>query len=167
MTIDGPAGAGKSSIARALARRLGFRFLDTGAMYRAVALTANQRDVDWQDQQAIGQLAEQLDIQLDGQQVFVDGQDITDRIRNSEITRAIHYVADNSRVRRRLIEVLQTYFADNVKSRRLLSDGTYQPVDGKGKSIRAQEQLYREAVAAATAVGQPATSFQPMTRPQK
>jgi cytidylate kinase len=102
VTIDGPAGAGKSSIARALARRLGFRFLDTGAMYRAVALAAKRRGIAWDDAAALGALARQVKLDVTEQAVRLDGEDVTDAIRASEITAVIHHVADNGQVREHL-----------------------------------------------------------------
>ena len=70
VTIDGPAGAGKSSVARALARRLGFRFLDTGAMYRAVALAGMRQGVDWQQPAELAELAERLDLRICDERIF-------------------------------------------------------------------------------------------------
>jgi cytidylate kinase len=102
VTIDGPAGAGKSSVARALAQRLGFRFLDTGAMYRAVALAALQQGVDLQDAQALADLAEQLTIELQGTDVLLNGVKVTDQIRTPQVTQAVRFAADNLTVRRRL-----------------------------------------------------------------
>ena len=93
VTIDGPAGAGKSSAARALAERLGFRFLDTGAMYRAVTLAAFERGVDLEDARALAQLALALDIRLTDDRVFLDGRDVTHAIRTLEITTLTRYVA--------------------------------------------------------------------------
>ncbi len=106
VTIDGPAGAGKSSAARALARRLGFKFLDTGAMYRAVALAAKRRQIDWTDPAALAALARELSIELAGERVLLDGEDVTAVIRTGEITRLTRYAADNPEVRAHLI-VLQ------------------------------------------------------------
>ncbi|MEX0936331.1 MAG: (d)CMP kinase [Pirellulales bacterium] len=106
VTIDGPAGAGKSSAARALAQRLGFRFLDTGAMYRAVAWAAVDRQVDWHQPDALAELTSDVSIDLtDDNRVLVDGRDITQEIRTSEITLASRYAADNSEVRARLVEL--------------------------------------------------------------
>ena len=70
ITIDGPAGAGKSSVARALARRLGFRFLDTGAMYRAVALAGMRRGLDWDVPDDLARLARKLDLQVVGDRIL-------------------------------------------------------------------------------------------------
>ena len=103
VAIDGPAGAGKSSAARALARRLGFRFLDTGAMYRAVALAALRRGHDWTKPEALAELAHGLSIEVDERRVLVDGEDVTDAIRTSQVTAATHYAANNPAVREHLV----------------------------------------------------------------
>jgi cytidylate kinase len=115
VAIDGPAGAGKSSAARALARRLGFRFLDTGAMYRAVALAGLRRGHDWTKPEALAELAKRLRIEVDERRVLVDGEDVTDAIRTSEVTSFTHYAANNAAVREHLV-ALQRQIAgsDNV-----------------------------------------------------
>lgn len=105
VTIDGPAGAGKSTIARALARRLGFRFLDTGAMYRAVALAAIQRKLGWDDPQQLVALATQLTLEVTENRVSIDGQDVTAEIRVSEVTAATHFAANNPGVRAHLVQL--------------------------------------------------------------
>jgi CMP/dCMP kinase len=104
VTIDGPAGAGKSSAARELARRLGFRFLDTGAMYRAVTWAAKQRGLDLADANALARLVKDLRVELVGDRVLVDGRDVTKEIRTFDITTAIQYAADNPAVRAQLVE---------------------------------------------------------------
>ena len=103
VTIDGPAGAGKSSAARALARRLDFRFLDTGAMYRAVALAAMQRDLAGEDADALVHLARDLDIRVSEDQVLVDGHDVTREIRTMAVTSATRFAANNPGVRAILV----------------------------------------------------------------
>ncbi len=105
VTIDGPAGAGKSTAARELARRLGFRFLDTGAMYRAVTLAAWERKVDWDDAEALVTLAAGLRIELRGDRVYLDGNDVTEPIRRFQITLLSRYAAGNPGVRRRLVRL--------------------------------------------------------------
>jgi cytidylate kinase len=105
VTIDGPAGAGKSSVARALADRLGFRFLDTGAMYRAVALAAWERGLDGEQLEALADLARKLTIQFQGERVFLDGRDVSQAIRDSEVTSRIRYAADNVGVREHLVRL--------------------------------------------------------------
>lgn len=103
--IDGPAGAGKSTAARALAKRLGFRFLDTGAMYRAVTLAVVRAKLDWNDGAKLVQLARALDIEVTENRVLLDGEDVTAAIRTPEITLHTHYAADNSQVREHLVQL--------------------------------------------------------------
>jgi cytidylate kinase len=103
VTIDGPAGAGKSSAARELARRLGFRFLDTGAMYRAVTLAAKERGLDLTDADRLAQLVGEIQVELDGEHVLLDGRDVTREIRSFDITTSIQYAADNPAVRAQLV----------------------------------------------------------------
>lgn len=86
ITIDGPAGTGKSTVARLLAERLGFGFLDTGAMYRAVAWKCLAADIGEQDGIAAARIAEQLRFQLDGPQLLINGENPGDQIRTSEVT---------------------------------------------------------------------------------
>jgi CMP/dCMP kinase len=103
VTIDGPAGAGKSSAARELARRLGFRFLDTGAMYRAVTLAARERGYDLSNGEQLAQLVGEIHVELVGDRVLLDGADVTAAIRKFDITTVIHHAADNGAVRGQLV----------------------------------------------------------------
>lgn len=103
VTIDGPAGAGKSSAARELARRLGFRFLDTGAMYRAVTLAAKERHLELADAERLAELVGEIRVELDGDRVLLDGRDVTKEIRTFDITTSIQYAADNPAVRAQLV----------------------------------------------------------------
>jgi cytidylate kinase len=103
VTIDGPAGAGKSSAARELARRLGFRFLDTGAMYRAVTLAARERGYDLADSEQLAELVSEIHVELAGDRVLLDGKDVTTAIRKFDITTMIHHAADNGAVRAQLV----------------------------------------------------------------
>jgi CMP/dCMP kinase len=112
ITIDGPAGAGKSSVARALAQRLGFRFLDTGAMYRAVALAALRRGLDWDVPDDLAHLARKLDIRTLGERILLDGEDVTEAVRTTEVTAVTRYAAGNPQVREFLVE-LQRKLAGN------------------------------------------------------
>jgi CMP/dCMP kinase len=105
ITIDGPAGAGKSTVARKLAQRLGFRFLDTGAMYRAVALAALRRGLDWDAPDDLARLARKLEIRAVGQRIVLDGEDVTEAVRTSEVTAVTRYAADNPQVREILVEL--------------------------------------------------------------
>lgn len=104
VTIDGPAGAGKSSAARQLARRLGFRFLDTGAMYRAVALAGKRRGVDWSVPDQLAGVAAGLKLEVSDDRILMDGEDVTGEVRTLEITSLTTYAADNDAVRRQLID---------------------------------------------------------------
>ncbi len=101
--IDGPAGAGKSTVARRLAERLGFRMLDTGAMYRSVAWAARRDGIDWNDPAAIVEVASRIKIELVNDTVLVDGQDVTAEIRTPEITALTRYAADNPGVREHMV----------------------------------------------------------------
>jgi cytidylate kinase len=104
ITIDGPAGAGKSSSAKALAQRLGFEFLDTGAMYRAVTLAALRAKIDLHDQEALARLLTGLRLDMPPGRVVLNGEDITSKIRTAEITAASGAVAESPVVRRRLVD---------------------------------------------------------------
>jgi len=101
IAIDGPAGSGKSTVARALAARLALPYLDTGAMYRAVAFAALRLGIDPDDAAAVGRLATNITIEV-GQRVIVDGVDATIEIRGPEVTQAVSTVAANPEVRREL-----------------------------------------------------------------
>lgn len=103
VTIDGPAGAGKSLVARMLAERLGFRFLDTGAMYRAAALAALRRNVDWNDESAVAAVVAAAKIESLPDRVLLDGEDVTQAIRTVEITKLTRHTANNPQVRRHLV----------------------------------------------------------------
>ena len=99
IAIDGPAGAGKSTVARRLAERLGFRYLDTGAMYRALTWIAIDRDVDLDDGDALATLARESDVRVDDMRVSVAGRDVSAEIRTVEIDRVVSSVARHPQVR--------------------------------------------------------------------
>jgi CMP/dCMP kinase len=100
VAIDGPAGAGKSTVARRLAERLGFRYLDTGAMYRAVTWLAVERSLELEDAAPLGLLAEDNPVDLDEDgTVTIDGYDVTDAIRQADIDRLVPIVARHPEVR--------------------------------------------------------------------
>ncbi|WP_180541294.1 (d)CMP kinase [Nevskia soli] len=105
IAIDGPAGAGKSTIARRLARRLGYTYIDTGAMYRAVALWAIRQSVELSDMHRLDQLAQAADIQLDSTRdlVILNGEDVTLAIRAEDVSAAASQVAAVPAVRRALV----------------------------------------------------------------
>jgi CMP/dCMP kinase len=99
IAIDGPAGSGKSTVARALAERLGLDYLDTGAMYRAVAFAVISRGIDVDDAERVADIAERARIEVDARGVRVDGVDATIEIHGPEVTRAVSVVAANPKVR--------------------------------------------------------------------
>ena len=100
ITIDGPAGAGKSTVAKLLAARLGYRFLDTGAMYRSVTLAVLRAGISVTDGARIRDLAATLDIQIAGEQVMLNGEDVSQEIRTPKVASAIGLIADNVEVRK-------------------------------------------------------------------
>jgi cytidylate kinase len=112
IAIDGPAGAGKSTVARELARRLGYLYVDTGAMYRALTVKALQDRVDLESETDLEQLAARAEVDLrpgtgeDGRaRIFLDGVEVSAAIRSPEVNRAVSYVARSPAVRRRLLEL--------------------------------------------------------------
>jgi cytidylate kinase len=105
IAIDGPAGAGKSTIARLVAKRLGLRYLDTGAMYRALTLAALERGVPCTDEEALLRVATSVDMEIvfdeetKGNRVYLDGQDVTDLIRRPEVNAYVSLVSSHKKVR--------------------------------------------------------------------
>lgn len=104
IAIDGPAGAGKSSVARALAERLGFTYLDSGAMYRCVALACLERGLDPEDAALTGELAESLEIVPGPGPVLLDGRDVSREIRTESVTEAASRVSIHPEVRQVMVE---------------------------------------------------------------
>lgn len=116
IAIDGPAGAGKSTVGRAVAASLGIGYLDTGAMYRAVTFAALRRGIDPGDPGSsddVAALARAVDMVLDGSLVRVDGVDATVEIRGREVTAAVSGVAANSGVRAELVRRQRSWVADH------------------------------------------------------
>ncbi len=105
VAIDGPAGSGKSTIARAVAQELGFLYIDTGAMYRAVALKALRLGINLEDEQAMAQIAAGAAVSFDetGARVLLDGEDVSDAIRTPEVTGKTRFAARAPGVRQRLV----------------------------------------------------------------
>ena len=104
VAIDGPAGAGKSTLARRVAARLGFTYIDTGAMYRAAALWALKRNVKWDDSHRMEQLAIAAEIELSPGRIRLNGEDITEAIRTPEVSSGASRVAVIPGVRRAMVE---------------------------------------------------------------
>jgi len=113
VTIDGPAGAGKSTVARLVAEQLGYMFLDTGAMYRCVALLAQENKIAWENEDAIGELGRALEYSADQDKVFIAGKNVTEAIRSPEVTAAVHHAADNVQVRESLVRLQRRLASDN------------------------------------------------------
>ncbi|MCC9599405.1 (d)CMP kinase [Stieleria sp. JC731] len=99
VTIDGPAGAGKSSIAHQVATRLGFEFLDTGALYRAATLAAMRSEIELGDSQRLAEFVGQIDIRWQNKAVWLADEDVSEHIRTPEVTRSIRFLADVPDVR--------------------------------------------------------------------
>ena len=99
IAIDGPAGAGKSTVARALAARLGLRYLDTGAMYRALTWLAHEEGLDLEDGDGLARLARENEVTIDGDRVEIAGRDVSNTIRTVEIDRIVSSVARHPAVR--------------------------------------------------------------------
>jgi cytidylate kinase len=108
ITIDGPAGSGKSTVAQTLAKRLGYRYIDTGAFYRAFTLKAMRVGVNMKDEALLKQLLQETKIELKnsegGTRVFLDGKDVSEAIRTPEVTGNVHYIASRPALRERLVE---------------------------------------------------------------
>jgi CMP/dCMP kinase len=104
IAIDGPAGAGKSSVARGVAAALGFTFLDSGAMYRSVALAALRGGTDLDDPETMGELARSIEIGVANGRVELNGADVTDAIRSAEVTAAASRAAVHPDVRGAMVE---------------------------------------------------------------
>jgi CMP/dCMP kinase len=104
IAIDGPAGAGKSSVARAVAAELGFTYLDSGAMYRSMALAALERGTALDDGEALGELAEGLEIGFDGPRVRLGERDVSEEIRRPEVSAAASQVSVHPRVRAAMVQ---------------------------------------------------------------
>lgn len=115
IAIDGPAGAGKSTVARAVAGEIGFTYLDSGAMYRCVALAALEAGLDLDDGEALGDLAEGLEIDFDGRRVLLGERDVSAAIRTPEVSAAASHVSVHPRVREAMV----------ARQRQLIAAGNY------------------------------------------
>lgn len=103
IAVDGPAGAGKSSATRELAKRLGIEYLNTGAMYRAIALRALRLGVDLSDEDALAQTARECSLEMIGGRTYLDGEDVTDAVRDPQISQLVRYPANAPKVRAILV----------------------------------------------------------------
>jgi len=124
ITIDGPAGSGKSTVAKILAKELSYKYIDTGAMYRALTLLAVQNNIDYKNQKAILDIARNTDLELDSSsvnekeytKVKMDGKDVTNEIRSREVGSAVSIVSKLSGIRKYLVKVQRelTRYGDAV-----------------------------------------------------
>jgi CMP/dCMP kinase len=112
IAIDGPAGSGKSTVAKRLAKRLGLGYLDTGAMYRAVTFAALRRGIDPADTEPVASLAKSVEMGVTDDHVRVDGVDATIEIRGPEVSRAVSIVAANTGVRQELVRRQREWAAE-------------------------------------------------------
>lgn len=120
ITIDGPAGSGKSTVAKILARELNLKYIDTGAMYRAITLLALQNKIDYEDEESILKLARNKSLELDSKSVDeseytavkLDGKDVTNEIRGREVGAAVSIVSKLSGVRRYLVSLQRKFMED-------------------------------------------------------
>ena len=119
VTIDGPAGSGKSTAARGLAQRLGFDYIDTGAMYRAVAHSCLASDIDTTDRASVTERAAELRIGFDGQDVLLDGINISAAVRSPSISEAASRVAQHPGVRAEMVRQQQAM----VRERDMVTEG--------------------------------------------
>lgn len=104
IAIDGPAGAGKSTIAKQVAQKLGVEYIDTGAMYRAVALKTIQTDIDYNNEEKLEQMLENTNIDFENNNIILDGRIVNNEIRTPEINQLVSKVSEIKRVREKLVE---------------------------------------------------------------
>lgn len=115
IAIDGPAGAGKSTVARGVADALGFTYLDSGAMYRCVALAALERGIDVEDGERLGELAWSLDISFEGDSIRLNGESVGGKIRSPAVTIAASHISVHPQVRQAMVK----------RQRELIAAGNY------------------------------------------
>ena len=162
VAIDGPAGAGKSTAARLLAKRLGYTLLDTGAIYRVMALRAREGDVDWADGPAVAALADGLELRfhLDGDlnRVFVDGKEVTTAIRTPEMSDGASRVSALPEVRAALLGIQRRIGAagDVVVEGRDIGTVVFPDAGAKFFLTASTDERARRRVAELAAAGRPA-----------
>ena len=123
VAVDGPAGSGKSTVAKEIAKALGILYIDTGAMYRTVGMACLKKGIDPTDEEAVVASLDSLDMKIfpeaGGQRILLDGEDITSRIRTEEIGKAASSVAAYQKVREKLVEIQQ----ELAKEQSVIMDG--------------------------------------------
>ena len=119
ITIDGPAGAGKSTVAKEIAKRFGFIHLDSGAIYRTIGVVCKEREIDLEDEKAIVELAQTLNIEFKEGKVFLNGEEITEKIRTPEAGFLASKVAQLKEVREVVVRILRSM----AKGKKIVIDG--------------------------------------------
>jgi cytidylate kinase len=119
IAVDGPSASGKGTVAQLVANELGFHYLDSGALYRIVALAGKQAGIEWQDEVALAALAATLDIRFEDGEIYVNGTQVSDAVRSEEMSRGASEVAVHPLVRRALFEVQRAF----GKAPGLVADG--------------------------------------------
>jgi len=119
ITIDGPAGAGKSTVAKQVATKLGFSYLDTGAMYRAVALEGIRQKIDWNQPAQLVKIAQNLCFEWHEGHLTVNGKNFSDEIRSPEVTQNTHFAADNPMIR----EIMVKHQREIVAEKNIVTEG--------------------------------------------
>ena len=103
IAIDGPSASGKGTVAQRVAAKLGFHYLDSGALYRLVALAGLQHDIDWQDGSALGDLVPQLKVHFDGEQIYLNHHEVSAQVRSEQMSQGASQVAVHPHVRQALV----------------------------------------------------------------
>ena len=119
IAIDGPSASGKGTVAQLVARQLGYHYLDSGVLYRIVALTALNKGIAWQDEAALAKLAAGLDIRFENGEIYLDGQIVSDAVRTEEMSHGASEVAVHPAVRRALLDLQHSFH----KAPGLVADG--------------------------------------------
>lgn len=109
IAIDGPSASGKGTVAQLVARKLGFHYLDSGALYRIVALAAHKNNISWQDETALAELARKLDIRFLDDDIIVNGENVNQQVRTEEMGKGASEVAVHSALRRALLELQHSF----------------------------------------------------------
>ena len=156
VTIDGPAGSGKSTAARGLAQRLGFDYIDTGAMYRAVAHSCLASDIDTTDRASVTERAAELRIGFDGQDVLLDGVNISTALRSPSISEAASRVAQHPGVRAEMVRQQQAMVRERDMGTEGRDQGTevfpdaeckfFLEASAEVRAVRRQEELLARGV---------------------
>ena len=119
IAIDGPSASGKGTVSQLVAEKLGFHYLDSGALYRIVALAAQQQHIAWSDAEALGKLASTLDIQFKDGEIYLSNTIVSEAVRSEEMSRGASEVAIHSQVRNALFDLQQSF----RKAPGLMADG--------------------------------------------